>query len=1165
MMHLHTAGSARLLATRLADVLADGTPDPMTPEWLAVPSLGMRRWLTLELARHLGASGGGRSDGVVANIVPAFPGDLRSAVLAVDRAGAAPGGAGAAPDPWHIERMVWTLVDVLAGEVGRLELPGTPPPDHSSIYLRARRIADLFDRYHLHRPQMVRSWREGRFVDGSGRPLPEHSVWQARLWSAVRARMAEPSPPERLPRVLERLHAGERLLDLPPRLMLFGFAVLPAGDFLDVVRAVAIQRDVHLFVLEPTHFDPGALLQCSPTPTGGRGRLRSNDSTARLVNHPLLRSWGRLHRESALLLADARSLAFVHPGEAPPTLPPTTLPPTTLLGRLQRDIVANAVPTATLRPDPSDRSVQFHACFGAVRQVEAARDVLLHLLSAPGSDLAEEDVVVLCPSLERFAPLIRAVFGPSPDPRTPTVGDGPHHGSGAPALRYRIADQSIRQDNPVLGAASALLALVSGRFGAASVLDFLALGPVRERLGFDDADLAVIAEWTAATNVRWGLDPAQRVAHGIPGSVGTNTWRAALDRLLMGSAVDDERLRLAVGSVAPFGVEGSDVGLVGRLADAVGHLADLEGETHRSRPIAEWVDHIRRTCEALFGASRDMGWQMEALERVLFSVVESATAEDTTSAAALGFSDVRRLLEERLEGGVGRSDFFRGGVTVTSMRPLRWVPFRVVVLLGMDQSAFGSDASAGDDLSAAAPQVGDRDARGEARQALLEAVLAAGSHLVVVRDGRDVRTNQVVPRAVAPAELFDAVLASVEASSRAAVSDCLEIEHPRQAFDERCFEQGGLVEGIVWGYDRHELAGALARRARSSSRPRFLAAPLPPTDVGVIDLADLHRFFTNPAAAFFSQRLRVRIPTVEDEIPSVLPMDIGGLDGWNVGTRLLEARVAGFTFDQWLAYERVLGTLPPGPLGDEAVRSLGVAVERVVDSARILGVRPGPPEPFPVDVRLPDGTRVTGTVPLRLHPESPGPARLSYSKAKATHRVAAWLDLMALVATDPSVPWRSLALSRPDRPGGGAVATDLVASAGAGTGRAIDALVVAVDCFRRGMAEPIPLFPNFSYLVYRGKDRPWHWAGYRIPQDGDHPAVRLAFDGSDYRTIMELAARPDDPRGPKGRVWRFAAYLYRTIDTSCTTAPPPGAGVLSPGDGARSALPVGTGSLVGGS
>jgi exodeoxyribonuclease V gamma subunit len=1146
MMHLHSAGSARPLAARLADVLGDQPPDPMTPEWLAVPSHGMRRWLTLELARRLGASGDGRTDGVAANIVPAFPGDLRSAVLAVDR-------ADDAADPWRIERMVWTVLEVMVRDGGGLGLPEALVADSSSVYARARRIADLFDRYHLHRPQMVRHWSEGRLVDGTGRPLADHALWQARLWNQVRERMPEPSPPERLPNVLDRLHTGEHLLDLPGRLMLFGFTMLPAGDFLEVARAVAVQRDVHLFLLEPTHLDSDALLRCSPHPMDGGTRLRANDPSSELINHPLLRSWGRLHRESALLLADARSPGItVHQEVATPAAPP----PSTLLGRLQHDIRANATPRATLPDDASDRSVQFHACFGATRQVEVLRDALLHLLSAPGSDLTEDDIVVFCPSLERFAPLIEAVFGRSADP-TASPGSGPGSSrdtGGAPALRYRIADQSIRRANPVLSAASALLGLVTGRFDVASVLEFLALGPVRTRLGFDDDDLAVIAEWTGATGVRWGLDAEQRVRLGMPESVVTNTWRAALDRLLLGSAVYDEGLRLTVGSVAPFGVEGGEVALAGQLADALGSLADLAGETDRSHPIAEWVDHVRRACLSVFDTTGDMGWQREALERVLFSVLDSASTDDASSSIELEFADVRKLLDERLDDKVGRTDFFRGGVTVTSMRPLRWVPFRVVALLGMDQSAFGSEASAGDDLSAAAPQIGDRDARGEVRETLLEAVLVAEDHLVVVRDGRDVRTNQVVPRAVATTELFEAVLASVDVGCRDLVSDRLEIDHPRQAFDERCFEADRLVKGVVWAFDRHELDGALARRERSDDRPPFLAAPLPPFDADVIDMADLHRFFTNPSAAFFSERLEARIPTVEDEVPSVLPMDIRGLEGWSVGTRLLEARVAGFTFDQWLEHESVLGTLPPGPLGDEAIATLGAAVENVVDTARGLGLRSGPVEPFPVDATLPDGTRVVGSVQLRLRPPSSGPVRLFYSKPKATHRVAAWLDLMALVATDPSTPWRSLAVSRPDRTGGDAVATDLVASAGitAGTQRAADALAVAVDCFRRGMAEPIPLFPNFSYQVYRGKEAPGRWSGYRYPEDGDHPAVALAFDGSDYKTIMQMGARPDDPQGPKGRVWRFAAYLYRAIDTSTATAP-------SPGDDVPSADPSGPG------
>ena len=150
--------------------------------------------------------------------------------------------------------------------------------------------------------------------------------------------------------------------------------------------------------------------------------------------------------------------------------------PNTLLGRLQHDIRANRTPEAVLADEPGDDSVQFHACFGATRQVEVLRDALLHLLARPGSDLTEDDIVVLCPALDRFAPLIEAAFGRSaPATTTPPARrrqPGVAHGRlGAPALRYRLADRSIRTTNPVLSATSVLLQLVAGRFDVDSVLE----------------------------------------------------------------------------------------------------------------------------------------------------------------------------------------------------------------------------------------------------------------------------------------------------------------------------------------------------------------------------------------------------------------------------------------------------------------------------------------------------------------------------------------------------------------------------------------------------------------------------------------------------------------------------------------------------------------------
>ena len=1143
MLQLYSADRALPLATRLAEVLAEPPIDPFEPEWLAVPSDGMRRWLTLQLAGRLGSSGPGRSDGIAANIQRAFPSDLRSALLSADR-------PPDAPDPWRIERLVWSVLDVLVRPDQPTTFAEVDHGDGVNSYARARRIADLFDRYHLHRPQMIRYWSEGRAVDEAGIPLADHVRWQATLWQEVRHAVGAPSPPERLPRLLGRLRRGEMLLDVPGRLLFFGFTLLPAGEFLEVARAVAIQRDVHVFLLEPTHLDASELLLASPRPTDGRARLRSADPTAKLVRHPLVRSWGRLHRESALLLADAQASdgPVVRVAEAAPSAHPATL-----LGRLQSDIRTNAAPLPSLATDRSDHSVQFHACFGATRQVEVLRDALLHLLAQPETELTEDEIVVVCPSLDLFAPLIEAVFGRSADPMAATDGGSLADGRGAPALRYRIADQSVRSTNPVLHAASTLLTLVAGRCAVPDVLDFLALGPVRERFGFDDDGLETIAGWMEQTNVRWGLDPSQRARQGMPASITTNTWRAALDRLLIGSAVHDQGLQLAVGSVAPFGVEGGDIELVGALAEIVTALAGLAEETTRSHPIAIWTDRIRQACAVLFGTAPDTAWQLEALERILAAAVDSTATDARPPALELTFDDLVKLLNERFDERVGRADFFRGGITVTSLTPLRWVPFRVVALLGMDQPAFVADAAAGDDLTATYPQIGDRDTRGEVRESLLEAVLAAEDHLVIVRDGHDVRTNQVIPQAVVTTELYEAVLASVDLDHRAAVAARLEIEHPRQAYDERCFEVDELVEGTPWGFDRDELDGALARRHRSSARSRFLERPIEPRTTDVIALSALHSFFVNPTAAFFSQGLEATVPRAREEAPSTLPLSIGGLEGWRIGDGLLEARVSGASFYEWFEHEQALGTLPPGQLGHDEVATVVETVSSLIDEARQRGMGTGPVEPFPIDVVLPDGTRVVGSVPLLGRRPTPGPVRLYYSRFKASHRVSAWLDLMALLATDPETSWRSVAVSRSDASGRPPKVTDLVVNpefdiVGDGAG---SALAVAVDCFRRGLTEPIPLFPKLSYLLYRGRDKEQDWTGFEFPADGDHPAVRLAFDNSDYETIKTLEVRPGDPPGPQHRAMRFATYLFQMIDRSTRPGPTPSEPIGTPGPGGR--------------
>ena len=96
-------------------------------------------------------------------------------------------------------------------------------------------------------------------------------------------------------------------------------------------------------------------------------------------------------------------------------------------------------------PDPGapDRSIEVHSCHGRARQVEVMRDAILHALEEDPT-LEPRDVIVMCPDIETFAPLIQATFGAGDEEEVPAQ-------ARLPDLRVRLADRSLRQTNPVLG------------------------------------------------------------------------------------------------------------------------------------------------------------------------------------------------------------------------------------------------------------------------------------------------------------------------------------------------------------------------------------------------------------------------------------------------------------------------------------------------------------------------------------------------------------------------------------------------------------------------------------------------------------------------------------------------------------------------------------------
>lgn len=1119
--HLTVAGSLEPLADAVAELLGAAHPatDPFRADLVVVPSAGVRSWLGTALAARLGATERG-GDGIVADIDWRFPNSVLALALG--------GGDGVregvtGTGEWRTGALTWSVYDELVADGARY--------GQSPDAVRARAIADLFDRYTLHRQAMVLGWGRGSDDLGGGRAVPEHQRWQPELWRAVRARTGGSTDAEVLHERLRSLRTDGVGADVPDRIVVFGLASLPPPH-LAVLGALAGSRDIHVFAPTPSAERWTRLVDRLPNDL----ELPVPRDDARfpvLRGNPLVSDWGRTSLEAhGLLHLTAVGAGATVERRFADVLAPTA--DTTLLGRVQHDLVTDTVP-AGLRRDgqpielpilaADDRSVQWHRCHGSSRQVEVLRDAILHLLAERDADGAPRfrprDIAVLTPDIARYAPLVDAVF----------AGDELH---GVPAIPLEVADRSLRQDNRLVDALLQLFDLTEGRFRATDLLRFLSAPVVRRRFALDTAALERITTWVESANVRWGIDGADLERFGVPGHFDVFTWRAAIDRLLLGATLADGPARLGPGGIAPMsGIEGTDLVIAGRLAEAVRTLAAAVERLTRPGPVHDWCEAVARSIAELFALSDDDAGASRPVDFALSDLADDALVDGAPDTRQVDPRQLAELLRQRLETGSSRPRFGTGAVTLSSLTAQRGVPYRVICVLGLDVEAVA--VASADDLVAARPCVGDRDARAEQRAQLLDAVLAAGERFVVLSNGRDIRSNTELPPVATLAEFLDVLDATARGADGETARKAIVVDHPRQAWSERSFEAGTLGVDGPWGFDRGAL-DAVRARAAQLDRPSFLDAPLDPPATEVTDrvtVSTLLRACTTPVRTFLQDRLGVFIPDERDDgsVDDAIPFSLGPLEQSAIDRSLLAARLGNFDdwtstdLERWTDVARRRGDVPPAALGDPA---LSLATTRVDAVLRVARARLDEWAPRPVPVRAEvevDGvvTVIEGTieglcgdvlVDLRVARPKPGDV------------LEAWIRLALLAVADPSRPWRALLVTR--APEGDDFQVVEVTLRDPGVAERV--LQFAVDMWRRALCDAIPFFSRTSRAVVDGSGAAAAWSAYGGRGERSDRWNALAFD-VDFAALSALPARAHEDPGTPRLAW-WARRVWSAFDAT---------------------------------
>ncbi|MEI8233889.1 MAG: exodeoxyribonuclease V subunit gamma [Verrucomicrobiota bacterium] len=1047
-LFLHTGNRLESLAAQWAAVTAQPLASPFSREVVLVQSLGMRRWLSLQLAGRLG---------VCMNAAFPFPRAFLDETLRRLVPDMAPA-AVFAPDT-----LTWKLHGLLPALLHRPEFAPVrayvEDGDGLKRYQLAARLAGLFDQYLVYRPQMLLEWERGG-DGGEG----EGVIWQAALWRELNREKAV-----HFAAAVERLRQGRIAANAgwPERVSLFGITTLPPAQ-VDVFFALAAHCPVHLFLLAPSreyHGDdltPKQRARRGLTPGGG---------------HPLLTSLGKLNAEFTNVLLEADERAGYRIVDTPEHFEEP--PEGTLLHGLQRDILraqsrgsSGGEPLPPLAVAGDDASLEVHVCPSPLREVEALYDRLLALL-AKDPTLRPRDILVMTPEIERYAPLIHAVFGSPED--------------SALRLPYSIADRQPRSDSPAIQTFLTLLETAGTRCTAPAGFALLQSRVFRARFGFDDAELARMKDWIAESAIRWGIDGAHRAKLSLPAFEET-TWRHGIDRLLLGYAMAGGGRTLFEGILPEDDVEGSEAELLGRFAEAMEAVFSSLELLEEPRPLGEWPQALRTVIDRFFApASGDEPPGLLDDVRTLRDAVErlAAVAAEAGPEQVAEFAAVREHFTGMLGEAEQRGGFLKGGVTFCALKPMRSIPARVIWLMGMNDGVFPRRPQPPPfDLIHARPRPGDRSARADDRYLFLEALLSARDRLRVSYVGRSPGGQETLPPSVVVSELLDHLETSCRFPGGAGARAALALTHRLHAFSRSYFEPGSPL----FSYSAANAAAAARKAARAVP---FLESPLEPPEPErrAVALADLSAFFANPAAFFLRERLAIRLEEWDETLEETEPLALDALQLYRVSSALFAAQADGAPLPPEAALV-ARGLLPPGSVGAQHYRSQTRAAQTLhAAMARLLGTT-RPDAPRLLDLRVSPFT-LTG----RLDALYGG--RLAFfrpAKLKAKDRLQAWCAHLAWCAACGEAPPPPTVLAGTD----GAVQF---------APQPPERLLELLELFWQGLQAPLPFFPNTSLAFAESQEATGKppleraravWRGnVRAQGECENASFRLCFGGAD--------------------------------------------------------------------
>jgi exodeoxyribonuclease V gamma subunit len=636
--------------------------------------------------------------------------------------------------------------------------------------------------------------------------------------------------------------------------------------------------------------------------------------------------------------------------------------------------------------ESSDTSVSIHACHSPMRETQVLKDLLQNEFeNNPG--LQPHDIIVMMPDIETYTPFIESVFALE-------------H-----TMPFSISARKKRSDSETIEAFLKVLALKNSRFERYQVHDLLLSEPIAQKFNIRPDELDDIEKMVDDSRILWGKDKNHRKILGLP-PFEENTWHFGMSRLFMGMAMP-ENYETPVQNILPCQVlEGISLELLGKFAAFCDTLFSclemLEGE----KTIEKWCRVLKifytLLMERNFKNSEDLTFLSKTIDQIQ---QDSSRAEYDHM---ISFDVFHAIIEHKLDKTISHGKFLSGNITFCNIMPMRSIPFKIVVLMGMDEHSFPRQVfSPLFDLMKKYPQPCDKNERHEDRYSFLETMLCARSKFIITYTGIGVLDNKKTPCSGVVSELIDTMEHSFNFLKNKNYR--YHFFHPLHPFDQKYFIEGsrffsfsqhnctiakilslnrGLNHTFIPKISREDAKEPWNHNCGSDGYSRGIETE--------ITLTDIIRFFQNPIQYYLREGMEIKIPEIEELAQEREDFSLTGLDKYILGSFLVEKKSKLQEKKDYYPMLKSAGSLPLGIKGKfEYDNTLSLAYP-VIEAAQAILMK----KQLPAIAGAMDIDKVTILENLSDINEDGG-FHINFGKLNGSRLLSAWIKHLFFNITAP--------------------------------------------------------------------------------------------------------------------------------------------------------------------